>query len=315
MQSPNSPVSAAGKVEYARRINLALRFVEEHFAEDIGLKEIADAACFSPFHFHRIFSAIQAEGPVDYLRRLRLEKAAVLLAIKPDQTITSIALETGFSSSSAFARAFLERFGIPARAYRIKSSRKAGKDRIPSEREGKPRRRIPSGWKKRSAGRYAFVGMRRMPALRLACVRSMSGYGPAINKAWRTLFAWAYPRGIVGPAARMYGIPLDDPEVTPEKKCRYFAALSVGPEVVPDGPVEIRIIEPCWCAEFSFEGGIEDFSRFYDWVYGEWLPKNGFLPDDKSSLEEYAPEPFVSASDTSKDRIFRFSFLLSVRSL
>ncbi len=315
MQSRNSPVSGAGKAEYARRINLALKFVEEHFAEDIGLKEIADAAYFSPFHFHRIFSAIQEEGPVDYLRRIRLEKAAVLLAIRPDQTITSIALETGFSSSSAFARAFLERFGIPARAYRRRANRTTGKERTADGRIRKPRRPFPRGRKNRTAARYAFVGMRRMPALRLACVRSMSGYGPSIAKAWRTLFAWAFPRGIVGPEARMYGVPLDDPGVTPEKKCRYFAALSVGPEVVPDGPVEILLIEPCRCAEFSFQGGMEDFSRFYDWVYGEWLPENGFLPEDKPTLEEYAPEPFPSASDTSKGRVFRFSFLLSVRSL
>ena len=315
MQRRKRPDSMAGKAEYARRINLALRFVEEHFAEDIGLKDIAGAAYFSPFHFHRIFKAIQGEGPVDFLRRIRLEKAAVLLAIRPDRTITSIALETGFSSSSAFARAFLDRFGIPAGVYRSRSSRKAGKERIQGEREGKQRRSVSRGKKKRSAARYAFVGMRRMSALRLACVRSMSGYGPSINKAWQSLFAWAYARGIVGHDSRMYGVPLDDPEVTPEKKCRYFAALSVGPEVAPDGRVEILLIEPCTWLEFSFQGRLEDFSRFYEWVYGEWLPENGFLPDDKSALEEYQPEPFASALDSSKDRVFRFSFLLSVRSL
>ncbi len=297
-----------GKEEYTRRINLALRFVEDHYGEDVGLKEIADAAFFSPYHFHRIFKAIRGEGPVDYLRRIRLEKAAVLLAIRPEETITHIALETGFSSSAVFARAFVERFGVSAGAYR-KSHGSFQRKAVSTTKARVIRGHGEAGGKHPDA-RYGFLRMRRMPALRLACVHSMAGYGPPIEAAWRKLLAWAYPRGIVNPDSRLYGIPLDDPEVTSGGKCRYFAAISIPSTIVPDGAIELFLVKPSCYAEFSYEGKLKGFQSFYNWVYGEWLPESGYLPADRPTLEEYAPEP----PDASSNRIFRFSFLLSVRS-
>jgi AraC family transcriptional regulator len=69
---------------------------------------------FSPFHFHRIFSAMVGETLSSFIRRLRLERAASMLIDHPKQTITEIAMACGFSSSASFARAFAERFGMSA---------------------------------------------------------------------------------------------------------------------------------------------------------------------------------------------------------
>ncbi|MBZ5538496.1 MAG: AraC family transcriptional regulator [Acidobacteriia bacterium] len=65
--------------EYARRVNAALDFIDSNLAEEISLAKLASIACFSPYHFHRIFSALVGEPPAEYVRRLRLEKAAGLL--------------------------------------------------------------------------------------------------------------------------------------------------------------------------------------------------------------------------------------------
>ena len=79
---------------------------------------LAEQACFSPFHFHRVFSACTGEGPLEYFRRLRIEKAALSLVYQKERTVTDIAFAFGFSSSEVFARAFRRQLGATPGQYR-----------------------------------------------------------------------------------------------------------------------------------------------------------------------------------------------------
>ncbi|MCK7514787.1 MAG: hypothetical protein MZV70_69490 [Desulfobacterales bacterium] len=47
--------------EYLGRIERAVDFIYAHSGDDIGLDDIADAAAFSRFHFHRVFSGVVGE--------------------------------------------------------------------------------------------------------------------------------------------------------------------------------------------------------------------------------------------------------------
>jgi len=100
------PPSASTRTEYIARINRVLDYIDVHLDEALPLEALARVACFSPFHFHRIFGAMVGEAPTPYVKRVRLEKAASLLLKNPEQSITDIALRCGFSSSASFARAF-----------------------------------------------------------------------------------------------------------------------------------------------------------------------------------------------------------------
>lgn len=79
---------------------------------------ISRTAGFSQYHFHRIFKAMVEKTINEYVRRLRLERAAILLGHNPFRSITEIALDCGFSSSSNFPRAFKEHFGMSASRWR-----------------------------------------------------------------------------------------------------------------------------------------------------------------------------------------------------
>src|SRR5580700_7656659 len=92
--------------EYAARMNRDMDYLQEHLADPLDLERLAAVACFSPFHFHRLFSAWMGETLQVFVHRLRLERAAQLLVFNRVRSISDIALECGFSSSSAFARAF-----------------------------------------------------------------------------------------------------------------------------------------------------------------------------------------------------------------
>src|SRR5262249_25834145 len=58
---------------YRQRILKVQLHIQEHLDEDLSLERLARIAHFSPFHFHRIFSALAGESVHEYVRRLRLE--------------------------------------------------------------------------------------------------------------------------------------------------------------------------------------------------------------------------------------------------
>ena len=80
-------------------------FMEEHLADDISLGVLADLVRLSPYHFARSFKRSVGEPPHRYWMGRRIERAKALLA-NPSASITEIALDIGFSGTSAFSAAF-----------------------------------------------------------------------------------------------------------------------------------------------------------------------------------------------------------------
>ena len=60
--------------EYIRRVNIVIDFVEKNLDKDLSLEFLSDKAYFSPFHFHRIFSAIVGETVSSFINRKRIER-------------------------------------------------------------------------------------------------------------------------------------------------------------------------------------------------------------------------------------------------
>ena len=87
--------------DYFSRVCSAVEYADEHLGEDLDLAALADVACFSPRHFHRIFTSLLGETPDDCVRRLRLQKAAGLILSRDSPTMSEVALECGFSTSTA----------------------------------------------------------------------------------------------------------------------------------------------------------------------------------------------------------------------
>jgi len=76
--------------EYAQRIDRVIDYLRRNLDRPVKLAELADVACFSEFHFHRVFRAVSGETLNNFTNRLRLEKAARLLRYS-DQSLTDIA--------------------------------------------------------------------------------------------------------------------------------------------------------------------------------------------------------------------------------
>ncbi len=106
------PTARRSQSEYDRRMHAVIEHIDRHLDDKLDLATLASVAHFSPFHFHRLFHALVGEPLGDYIRRRRLELAAIRLRSQPDATVMQIALGVGFGSAESFSRAFRARFGL-----------------------------------------------------------------------------------------------------------------------------------------------------------------------------------------------------------
>jgi AraC-like DNA-binding protein len=99
------------------RLARARAVVDRRFRQDLQLEQLAREACYSRFHFLRLFSRVYAETPHRYLIRRRLDEARRLLGTT-EVPVTDVCREVGFASLGSFSRRFREELGEPPIAYR-----------------------------------------------------------------------------------------------------------------------------------------------------------------------------------------------------
>jgi len=93
-------------------------YIDEHIKEPITLNQLARAAGYSQWHTVRIFKELLDKTPFEYLRALRLSKAAMLLRDQQPRII-DVALDFVFDSQEGFTRAFSKQFGISPKRYSL----------------------------------------------------------------------------------------------------------------------------------------------------------------------------------------------------
>ena len=76
--------------KYQQRFDVVFAYIEQHIDDDISLDTLADAACFSKFHFQRQFSAAFGISANRYISRLRFKRSAYQLASSPQLSISDI---------------------------------------------------------------------------------------------------------------------------------------------------------------------------------------------------------------------------------
>lgn len=91
-------------------------FIEEHLEEEISAAALAKASGYSSWHANRLFQFWLNITPADYIRRLRLSKAAMKLRDE-NVKIVDVAYEVGFGSVDGFQRAFFREFGCNPKEY------------------------------------------------------------------------------------------------------------------------------------------------------------------------------------------------------
>lgn len=98
-------------MEWIERLNSAIDYIEEHLTEEIDYEQLGRIACCSAYHFQRMFTYMAGVPLSEYVRRRKMSLAAVDLQ-GGDAKIIDIAAKYGYSSPTAFNRAFQSVHGI-----------------------------------------------------------------------------------------------------------------------------------------------------------------------------------------------------------
>lgn len=273
--------------EYQRRVCLAMNYISNNLDTELSLEKIAEAASFSPFHFHRIFKAVVGETVSEFTRRLRLELAANRPLSNRDD-VTRIAMDCGFSSSQNFAKAFRQHFGMTPTHYR---KSKTGNKNSKGENALSLQVRyhadtVFANARKNERSTLMNAEVREMPEYHVAYVRKIGPYNKeTCEEAFGEMMQWAGPRGYLASGV-MLGVYWDNPEVTPPEKCRIDACVSVPRGTMPEGQVGIQIINGGPYAVCHFEIEAQSFQQSWEDAFA-WLVTSGYECDDRPCYELY----------------------------
>jgi AraC family transcriptional regulator len=283
-------------LDYVARVNRAIDFILHNLDQPLRLEVVADAAGFSPFHFHRIFRALVGEPLNEFVKRLRLERAIALLsrktwATRRRQSLTEIALACGFDSSADFSRCFKQRYGVPPSRFEVDSFRAKRREEWQSVAFEPEERHLLTRLKPGANPDGFKVRLRLLPPRIVAYIRVLNPFRHRVPvRAVERLMQWADMRGLGN--GQWLGYMWDDPEIVPHEKCRYDVGLEV-PDVSPRGEIGRIEFPEMLVAEVEMRGPIELEMRAFDWWFETWLPASGYVPTDQPGFEAWIGRPFA----------------------
>lgn len=103
------------------QLSPALRHIEEHAHEPLSLRDIASQLGVSEYHTCVLFRKTLGMRPFEYINRIRVRKAKVLLQNEPSLNVADIARMVGFESESYFIKMFKRIQGVTPNKFRIHS--------------------------------------------------------------------------------------------------------------------------------------------------------------------------------------------------
>jgi AraC family transcriptional regulator len=252
--------------DYYRRIARVIEVILLDPGAAHTVDSLASVAHLSPFHFHRIYRALTGESIAGTVQRLRLAQAAHRLTGTGDSVI-SIALEAGYESPQAFARAFRGLTGVSPSAFQARQRHLTGP-------------------------RTPLIEPMQVPATNALCLRH-EGPIAAIGQTFRKLLRMLCSDGAPAIPPRMIGICTGDPEES-DGFC-YHAGLVPETPTEPMAGIESLRIEGGLYAAHRLVGPYGLIAPTFRALFGGWLPGSGYVPDDRPALEFYHTPPSPGA--------------------
>jgi len=288
-------IQESSRIEYLSRINRVMDFIDSHLDEQIELKDIADIAHFSPFHFHRIFTFMVGETPIDYVQRLRVEKAAWMLRSNLSSSVTEIAFRCGFGSASLFSRTFRKYFGVTPTQFSKTDKPVYSLDGNLFGKNGQMLRKNMTNEPENNSD-LCFVKLKQiyfmnsnvevkeMPEMKAIYCRHIGPFH-LIGQAYAKVAQWAVPRGLYTlNVTKTATVTHDDPSVTELGKIRQSACIIVDEDVKVEGEIGKLIIPGGQYAVGHFELKVDEFQKAWNTMC-HWFTESGYQQGDGCTYE------------------------------
>lgn len=267
-------------MEWIERLNEAIGYIEEHLTDEIDYKQLGRIACCSSYHFQRMFAYMAGVPLSEYIRRRRMSLAAVDLQAK-DMKIIDVAGKYGYSSPTAFNRAFQSVHGIAPSA--VKS-------------EGIPVKSFPPVTFKITVKGVEEMNYRietkeefRIVGVSVPLYKEIEKNFTIIPPKWQEITENGTLQKLIGmmdtPPMGVLGVSTcNDAE-----EWKYYIAVSTSQ--MQEGLEEYMVPAATW-AIFSGQGTNQSIQELEQRIVTEWLPTSGYEYGSAPDVEVYLnPDP------------------------
>jgi AraC family transcriptional regulator len=257
------------------RFQKVIDYIYDHLDENLDLDQLAEVACVSPYHWHRIYRGLVGETLASTIKRLRLHRAAGQL-VNSSATIDEIAQYSGYSRLQSFTRAFSETYGMPPATFRLQGSHTQYKVKITEDRTTE----------------MMDINLKQVESFDVLAMSHTGSY-MNIGNAFEKLFGWLGVRGLIGPELRSVGIYYSDPDAVAESELQSAACVALPKmnDIELDKSIERKILAGGEYAVLRHKGPYSNMRSAYQWLYGEWLANSGREVADQPAFEDYLNNP------------------------
>ncbi len=280
-------------MNYLKQVQTGIDFIETNLDYDFSLREVAQKANISQWHYQRIFRALTNETLKTYIRSRRLANALEKLLVS-DHKIIDIAITAGFESQESFTRAFKQAFDMTPN-----QARKVGKKNLFLKKvkfDTEYLKHIHSNISLKpeiyTQNRMRLVGMRtefygidseknnmadKLPSL-------WNEFLPRMVEIKDSISGFAY--GVI--------------QQTKEESdlLEYYAVVEVtNNTVLPVGMVNLEIPKTKY-AKFTHKGNVKNINNTVNYIYSSWLMQSNELHTYAPDIEIYGSE-YIPDSDDS----------------
>lgn len=274
--------------DYQRRLNLVVEYVRMHLDEEIDLRTLAGISSFSPYHFHRIVSAMLGEPIGEFIIRTRIETAAWLLRYT-DTLVSEVAYRVGYDTPSSLSKAFRRFFGISPKTYRITKNRPMMNSNIQPDAEI----------------RLSKPKIREIPVKTVAYIRAQGNYSQVdYGACFLRLWSYVKARKLFTAGIEHFVIYHNDPDISQAGDLRCDVCLSLPAGPVADGDIGVKQIAGGKYAVFLHTGPYTGLGGAYERIFGQWLPESGCELRDSPCFEKYINSPDRVPAEKLKTEIY-----------
>lgn len=256
------------RAQYLRRFRKVLVYIERHLETELNVDVLSSVASSSAFHFHRQFSSLVGLPVSKYVHLRRLHGAVWQLVHRPDVSVLTVAMQAGYESPEAFARAFKRTLGQTPSEFRRNPDWAKWTRIYASIRNN--RMEIMN-----SEPSPHLVSTVQFPETRLAALEHRGSHD-SLHLSIQKFVAYRRRNQLAPGNHATFNLVYDNPHTTEASAFRMDICCSVSRPVEPnpEGVVE-KTIPAGRCARIRCQGGDDALESCLTHLYGKWLPTSG----------------------------------------
>jgi len=253
------------ETRYQQRIDAVIQYIYQQLAapsdSDLSLDRLSEIACFSKFHFHRIFFSIVGMSSQQFIQRIRLKKAAYQLAFLPDMKVVDIAFDTGFENHESFSRAFKNTYHQTPSQFRLQPNWPQWTEQQPNQLN--------------QEHCSVKVNTVQFPSTLVASL-THHGSPKRVNQTVAQFIEWR-KSSHESPIATTdtFGVAYNDPATTPDDEFKFEVCSSVEQPIKTNSQgVLTKTIPGGRCAQITHHGSHDLMDEKIRYLYQQWIIEN-----------------------------------------